>query len=139
MSTEKRLVRSQTDRMVGGVCGGIGQYFEIDPTLVRIAFAGLVLIGVGSPILLYLLLWIIMPAADSPRALTDSARMLDSDVTTTYASSESESGMGTSTGTSTETFAGAEKAVADSGASASSTDELTPEERAARDATVAQM
>lgn len=70
MSNAKRLVRSRTDKMVGGVCGGIGDYFEIDPTLVRIGFATLVLIGVGSPLLLYLLLWIIMPAADSPRALT---------------------------------------------------------------------
>ena len=69
MASEKRLVRSRTDKMVGGVCGGIGEYFNIDPTLVRVVFAILVLIGVGSPLLLYLLLWIIMPAADSPRAM----------------------------------------------------------------------
>ncbi|MEZ4581854.1 MAG: PspC domain-containing protein [Caldilineaceae bacterium] len=67
MANEKRLVRSRTDKMVGGVCGGIGDYFNIDPTLVRVVFAILVLIGVGSPLLLYLLLWIIMPAADGPR------------------------------------------------------------------------
>ena len=59
--------------MVGGVCGGIGEYFNIDPTLVRVVFAILVLIGVGSPLLLYLLLWIIMPAADSPRAMLSEA------------------------------------------------------------------
>lgn len=128
MSTEKRLVRSLTDRMVGGVCGGIGQYFDIDPTLVRIAFAGLVLIGVGSPILLYLLLWVIMPAADSPRALTDSEPMLDSAVTSTYGTGESESGAATSAATTAEPTKPASPA-----------DELTPEERAARDATIAQM
>ena len=73
MANEKRLVRSRTDKMVGGVCGGIGEYFNIDPTLVRVVFAILVLIGVGSPLLLYLLLWIIMPAADSPRAMLSDA------------------------------------------------------------------
>ena len=73
MASEKRLVRSRTDKMVGGVCGGIGEYFNIDPTLVRVVFAILVLIGVGSPLLLYLLLWIIMPAADSPRAMLPDA------------------------------------------------------------------
>ena len=73
MANEKRLVRSRTDKMVGGVCGGIGDYFNIDPTLVRVVFAILVLIGVGSPLLLYLLLWIIMPAADSPRAMLADA------------------------------------------------------------------
>ena len=73
MANEKRLVRSRTDKMVGGVCGGIGEYFNIDPTLVRVVFAILVLIGVGSPLLLYLLLWIIMPAADSPRAMLPDA------------------------------------------------------------------
>lgn len=71
MSTEKRLTRSQSDKMLGGVCGGLGEYFDIDPTLVRIAFAGLVLVGVGSPILLYLLLWVIMPGQSTSVARED--------------------------------------------------------------------
>lgn len=58
---KKRLTRSTTEKMVGGVCGGLGQYFDIDPTLIRILFAILILAGFGSPLLLYFLLWIIMP------------------------------------------------------------------------------
>ena len=60
--TTKRLYRSH-DQMVGGVCAGVAEYFEIDPTLVRLVFAALTLFGVGSPVLVYLLLWAIMPEA----------------------------------------------------------------------------
>ena len=58
---EKRLYRSESDRMLAGVCGGLGEYFNIDPTLVRLIFAGTFLLGFGSSGLLYLLLWIVMP------------------------------------------------------------------------------
>lgn len=62
MSTEpKRLTRSSQDKMLGGVCGGIGAYFGVDPTLIRLGFALLAVLGLGSPVLLYLLLWIIVP------------------------------------------------------------------------------
>ena len=44
-------------------------YFDFDPTLIRLIFAALIVFGAGSPILLYLLMWIIIPAADSPRAM----------------------------------------------------------------------
>jgi phage shock protein C len=58
----KRLYRSGRDAMIGGVCGGLGEYFNIDPTLVRLAF---VLLGfataVGPALMLYLILWIIVP------------------------------------------------------------------------------
>jgi phage shock protein PspC (stress-responsive transcriptional regulator) len=60
--TTKRLYRSH-DQMVGGVCAGVAEYFAIDPTLVRLVFAALTLFGVGSPVLVYLLLWVIIPEA----------------------------------------------------------------------------
>jgi phage shock protein C len=69
MTLEKRLVRSRTNKMIGGVCGGLGEYFDFDPTLIRLLFAALIVFGAGSPILLYLLMWIIIPGADSPRAM----------------------------------------------------------------------
>ena len=69
MTTDKRLVRSKTNKMLGGVCGGLGDYFGFDPTLIRLVFAALILFGAGSPILLYLLMWVIIPGADSPRVL----------------------------------------------------------------------
>jgi phage shock protein PspC (stress-responsive transcriptional regulator) len=57
---EHRLYRSKTDSMIGGVCGGLGKYFSIDPTLVRLAFVLLAVFG-GGGVLIYLILWIIIP------------------------------------------------------------------------------
>jgi phage shock protein PspC (stress-responsive transcriptional regulator) len=56
---EKRLTRSQTDRMIAGVCGGLGDYFGIDATLMRLVFVALTLLG-GHGILIYLILWLVM-------------------------------------------------------------------------------
>jgi phage shock protein PspC (stress-responsive transcriptional regulator) len=59
--SDKKLMRSE-DRMVAGVAGGLGDYLGIDPTLVRILFVLLTLLGGGGlGILLYIVLWIIMP------------------------------------------------------------------------------
>ena len=57
---EKRLYRSRTDRMLGGVCGGLGSYFGVDPSLVRLAMLLLIFFGGAGP-LLYFILWIILP------------------------------------------------------------------------------
>jgi phage shock protein PspC (stress-responsive transcriptional regulator) len=55
----KRLFRSR-DRMLGGVCGGVADYFGFDKTIARIIFAALVL-AYGTGFWLYLLMWIIVP------------------------------------------------------------------------------
>ncbi len=57
---EKKLYRSESDRMVGGVCGGLAEYFSIDSTIVRLIF---VLIGVygRTGLALYIILWIVIP------------------------------------------------------------------------------
>ena len=60
MAETKRLTRSRTERWVGGVCGGIGEYFNLDPTIIRILFVLLALI-VGGGLLIYLILWLIIP------------------------------------------------------------------------------
>ena len=58
---EKRLYRSRKDRYVAGVCGGIAEYFHIDPVIVRI-IAFILLLPGGLPGLVpYLILWIIIP------------------------------------------------------------------------------
>lgn len=57
----KKLYRSNTDKMLAGVCGGLGQYFGVDSTLVRLIFALLVFFGVGSGLVLYIILAIVMP------------------------------------------------------------------------------
>lgn len=56
---DTRLVRSSSDRIIGGVCGGLARYFGIDATIVRLVFVLAVLSGL-SP-LIYLILWIVMP------------------------------------------------------------------------------
>lgn len=55
------LHRSTTNKVIAGVAGGIGEYFNIDPTIVRIIFIMLTIFG-GSGILIYLVLWLVMPA-----------------------------------------------------------------------------
>ena len=56
----KRLYRSKKDRMLGGVCGGIAEYFVLDPALVRVGWLIFTLMG-GSGILAYIFCWIIIP------------------------------------------------------------------------------
>ena len=57
----KRLFRSG-DRMLGGVCAGLAEYFDLDPTLVRIGYLILSIISAAFPgILIYIILWIIVP------------------------------------------------------------------------------
>jgi phage shock protein C len=58
---KRRLYRSESDRMIGGVCGGLGDYLDIDPTLVRIVFVALALMG-GPGLLLYLILLLVVPS-----------------------------------------------------------------------------
>ncbi len=60
MATQ-RLTRSQTNRVIAGVCGGLGEYFGIDPTIIRIIFVIMALPGGAPGILLYIILWVIMP------------------------------------------------------------------------------
>jgi phage shock protein C len=55
----KRLTRSQHDRMVAGVAGGLGEYFGIDATIVRLIFVAMTILG-GHGILVYLILWLVM-------------------------------------------------------------------------------
>jgi len=56
----RRLYRSETNRMFGGVCGGFGEYFGIDPTIVRV-LAVLLTLTIGLGVLAYIVLWIIIP------------------------------------------------------------------------------
>lgn len=57
---EKRLVKS-SDKMIFGVCGGIGNYFDIDPTVIRIIFAA-AFVMFGAGLLLYIIMAIVMPS-----------------------------------------------------------------------------
>ena len=59
MEEKKRLTRSD-DKMIGSVCAGLAEYLDIDPTIVRIVWVLMVLFA-GFGILLYVILWLIMP------------------------------------------------------------------------------
>lgn len=60
MNTTRRLYRSRNERMIGGVCGGLGEYFNIDPTLIRLLFVVFALTG-GSGVLAYLIFLVVVP------------------------------------------------------------------------------
>jgi len=66
MEEPKRLYRSTSDKMIGGVCGGIAEYFTLDPTLVRLGFIGLTFFTVFSAIPAYFIMWIVVPKRKSP-------------------------------------------------------------------------
>lgn len=59
-----KLYRSETDRILGGVAGGLADFFDVDATLVRIIFVLLTIFG-GSGLLIYLILWVIVPSETS--------------------------------------------------------------------------
>jgi phage shock protein C len=61
----KRLKRSNKNKMIAGVCGGLAEYFEMDPTVVRIGYVLLSVLSVAFPgILVYCILWVLVPRSD---------------------------------------------------------------------------
>ncbi len=63
MTETRKLVRSSQDKRIAGICGGLGEYFNVDPTVMRILFiAGFFLTG-SLIFWLYLVLWIVIPEA----------------------------------------------------------------------------
>lgn len=59
---EKRLTKSSTNKTLCGVCGGLGEFFDLDPTLIRVGYAFLTIFSAGFPgILLYIILALIIP------------------------------------------------------------------------------
>jgi len=61
------LYRSESNRMLGGVCGGLGDYLALDPVFIRLFFV-LLFFGHGSGMMIYLILWIIMPNESNVQA-----------------------------------------------------------------------
>ena len=66
MDPTRRLYRSRSDRKLAGVCGGLAQFFNLDPTLIRVLFVVLAVLG-GSGILIYLAMWIMVPKEPQSR------------------------------------------------------------------------
>jgi phage shock protein C len=70
---ERRLYRSSGERVLAGICGGLGEYFALDPVWFRIGFVVLAL-GGGSGILIYLLMWLVIPPAPDAYVAPDTGR-----------------------------------------------------------------
>lgn len=69
----KRLYRSTTDRWIAGVCGGIGEYFEIDSNIIRLIWViGTAITGFLPGILAYIVVWIILPEKGEASPFRDS-------------------------------------------------------------------
>ena len=63
----KKLYRSRENRMLGGICGGLGEYFDIDPTLVRVLFVFGAFLGFpGALVLIYLVMLLMVPQETLP-------------------------------------------------------------------------
>jgi phage shock protein C len=61
-----RLRRSRTDRMIGGVCGGLAESLNVDAALLRIGLVALTVLGAGSGLVLYVAAWMLAPETDVP-------------------------------------------------------------------------
>lgn len=66
----KKLRRSSSDKMIAGVCGGLGEYFDVDPLIFRLIFAVMIIFG-GTGILAYIILWILIPEDNEQRDTKD--------------------------------------------------------------------
>ena len=63
----KKLYRSATDKKIAGVCGGLAEYLEIDATVIRLIFLVMLVFGIAPIVLVYLIMWIIMPEPPEPQ------------------------------------------------------------------------
>ena len=68
----KKLTRS-TNKILAGVCGGIAEYFDVDPTIIRICYAALSLLSAAFPgLILYIIMMLIMPEKDKNDRFEDA-------------------------------------------------------------------
>lgn len=78
MSNKKRLERDLRHKVLGGVCSGLGNYFNLDPAFWRVLFFFLFLMGcLGLPI--YLILWIVMPGSNTIGVTADADQLASTD------------------------------------------------------------
>ena len=61
----KQLYRSKNNRMLGGVCAGLGEHLDVDPTVIRLIRAVVSVLSIGTGIFIYILAWIIIPEEDT--------------------------------------------------------------------------
>jgi phage shock protein C len=64
----KRLYRSGKDRILGGICGGLGEHIDVDPSIIRLVWVIVTLLSLGTGIIVYLAAWIIIPESPEESA-----------------------------------------------------------------------
>lgn len=70
--TNKKLYRIPSEGMIGGICAGLGDYFEIDPTIIRLVFILLFFAGFSGG-LIYLIMWLIVPIEPADQTYIDDS------------------------------------------------------------------
>ena len=99
----RRLYRSERERMFGGVAGGLADYFDLDPALVRVAWAVLIIASGGLFVLIYIVMWFVVPEAppgySSGASWSSSTSQTDASAAGAAPASESPTGASASTPT----------------------------------------
>ena len=90
----KKLYRSTADKMIGGVAGGLAEYFDIDATLIRVLFVVVVFLG-GGGILAYIILWIVVPEKpfEIPKSYQEKSNSDETDKNEFHRSTEDSGSM----------------------------------------------
>jgi phage shock protein C len=70
---KKRLMRSSTDKKIAGVCGGLAEYFDLDPTVIRLVWFLSLFISLGTSVFAYIILWIVLPPAPATGSASTSS------------------------------------------------------------------
>lgn len=65
----KRLFRSKKEQMLGGICGGLSEYIDVDPSIIRLVFVVLIVLSWGLFLLVYIAAWVIVPASPEESTL----------------------------------------------------------------------
>jgi len=65
----KQLYRPKKNRILGGVCAGLGEHLDVDPTVIRLIWAVVSVLSIGTGIIIYILAWIIIPEEDTGGAV----------------------------------------------------------------------
>lgn len=93
METTERLYRSKTNNVIGGVAGGLADYFNIDVVLARVIFVLLALFG-GGGVLIYIVMWIIIPTQDTFHGNTQTHNYADDSTTNESGLDDNSEGTG---------------------------------------------
>jgi phage shock protein C len=68
----KRLYRSKKDRILGGVCAGLGEHLDVDPNIIRLIWVAVTILSFGVGVIVYILAWILIPESGAESALPPS-------------------------------------------------------------------